>query len=176
MGGLVVQILLARGLGAGPSPPLRPPPRGVAAPSWSFLRSNWGVISPFVSADEPILLSLEEFAYAFVHTLPPDEQRAIYEAHLVPESRRVGRGPLTDDAIVDFDKPRAPLLLIAGAEDHIIPAALNRANLKKYAHSPAVTELKEFPGRTHYILGQQGWEEVADHALTWAREHARSAP
>jgi hypothetical protein len=24
-----------------------------------------------------------------------------------------------------------------------------------------------FPGRTHYILGQEGWTEVADVALVW---------
>ena len=34
--------------------------------------------------------------------------------------------------------------------------------------SDAITELKEFPGRSHYTLGQEGWEEVADFALAWA--------
>jgi len=35
-----------------------------------------------------------------------------------------------------------------------------------------LTEYKEFPGRSHFTVGQEGWEEVADHALTWAVEHA----
>jgi pimeloyl-ACP methyl ester carboxylesterase len=176
MGGLVVQLLLARGLGAAGVAVSSAPPRGVSVPSWSFLKSNWGVINPFVSAEEPIFLSIEQFAYAFVHTLPLAEQRAVYDAHVVPESRLVGRGPLSAMASIDFDKPRAPLLLVAGAEDHIIPAALNRANLKKYARSPAVTDFEEVPGRTHYILGQVGWEEVADRALAWARAHATVRP
>jgi signal transduction histidine kinase len=34
----------------------------------------------------------------------------------------------------------------------------------------AVTEYKEFPGRTHFIIGQSGWEEVADYVLDWARD------
>ena len=34
-----------------------------------------------------------------------------------------------------------------------------------------VVEVKEFPGRTHYIVGQDGWEEVADYALSWATTH-----
>jgi hypothetical protein len=34
------------------------------------------------------------------------------------------------------------------------------------------TAYKEFPGRTHYTLGQEGWEEVADYALTWATENS----
>ena len=32
-----------------------------------------------------------------------------------------------------------------------------------------------FPGRSHYTLGQAGWEEVADYALDWAVEHAAPA-
>lgn len=28
------------------------------------------------------------------------------------------------------------------------------------------------PGRSHFIIGQKGWEEVADYALRWAVEHA----
>ncbi len=36
-----------------------------------------------------------------------------------------------------------------------------------------VTESKEYPGRTHFTAGMAGWEEVADYALNWAREHAQ---
>jgi len=30
---------------------------------------------------------------------------------------------------------------------------------------------QEFAGRTHRIVSQDGWEEVAEYALTWALEH-----
>lgn len=89
----------------------------------------------------------------------------------MPESRGLYRSALTSDARVDFARPRAPLLLIAGELDHSMPAALNRANYKRYAKSPSVTEFKVFPGRTHYTaVGGKGWEAVADYALTWATE------
>ena len=68
---------------------------------------------------------------------------------------------------------RAPLLFIAGGEDHVAPASLNESNFKHYAKSEAITEFKEFPGRSHYTLGQEGWEEVADYALDWAVAAAR---
>jgi hypothetical protein len=54
-----------------------------------------------------------------------------------------------------------------------MPAALNRKNFKKYQASSAVTEYKEFPGRSHYIIAEQGWEEVAAYALEWTQ--ARTA-
>lgn len=34
--------------------------------------------------------------------------------------------------------------------------------------SKALTAYKEFPGRSHFLLGQPGWEAVADFALEWA--------
>jgi hypothetical protein len=31
-----------------------------------------------------------------------------------------------------------------------------------------MTEYKEFPDRTHFIIGQSGWQEVANYAIDWA--------
>ena len=33
-------------------------------------------------------------------------------------------------------------------------------------------EYREFPGRTHRLVSQDGWEEIADYALDWALQHA----
>jgi hypothetical protein len=63
------------------------------------------------------------------------------------------------------NEQRGPLLLIAGGEDHVVPAAVDAQAAKKYGKSRAVTDFKEFPGRSHFgILGGRGWEEVADYA------------
>jgi long-chain acyl-CoA synthetase len=67
------------------------------------------------------------------------------------------------------NEQRGPLLLIAGGEDHVVPAAVDAQAAKKYGKSRAVTDFKEFPGRSHFgILGGRGWEEVADYTLDWA--------
>ena len=64
---------------------------------------------------------------------------------------------------------RAPLLLIGGDADHVSPESVTGSNFHKhYRNSSAVTDLKAFPGRSHYTVGQEGWEEVADIALDWA--------
>jgi hypothetical protein len=44
------------------------------------------------------------------------------------------------------------------------------------SHSKSVTDYKEFPGRSHYTVGQDGWEEVADYALEWAVQQAAKDP
>jgi pimeloyl-ACP methyl ester carboxylesterase len=81
--------------------------------------------------------------------------------------------PGQQDTWVNFENhDRAPLLFIAGGEDNIMPASVNKSNAKHYEKSNAVTEYKEFPGRSHYTVGQDAWEEVADYALDWAVENA----
>jgi fermentation-respiration switch protein FrsA (DUF1100 family) len=62
-------------------------------------------------------------------------------------------------------------LITAGEKDHIIPASLNRSNYKKY-QGPSVTDFKEFEGRDHFIIGEKGWEEVADYSLAWLEKVA----
>jgi alpha-beta hydrolase superfamily lysophospholipase len=168
MGGLVVQFLLQRDLGAAGVAIDSAPPMGVFTTKWSFLKSNWPHITPFVSQSSPIEMTFERFRYTFVNTLPLAEQQAAYERYVVPESRRVPRESLT--ARVDFKKPHPPLLLVAGSTDNIIPASLIKANYARYKQSPYVTDFKEFAGRAHFIIGQKGWEEVADFVLAWLND------
>jgi hypothetical protein len=34
-----------------------------------------------------------------------------------------------------------------------------------------VTDYREFPGRTHWIIAQDGWLEVAEYARSWIEAH-----
>jgi pimeloyl-ACP methyl ester carboxylesterase len=172
-GGLWVQLLLSRGLGRAGVAIDSAPPRGVLPLQWSALRSTAPALLTLVP-NSPVRLSLEQFRYAFVHTLADAEVRAAYERHVVPETRRIifqaAMSPLDPGSPlrVNFAKAdRAPLLLVAGADDRIVPAAQNRSNYAKYRYSPARTSFKEFTRRTHWIIAQNGWEEVAGYVADW---------
>jgi pimeloyl-ACP methyl ester carboxylesterase len=167
MGGLVTQLLLQRDVAAAGVAIDSAPPAGVFTPSWSFLKANFPMINPFVPASAPRRMPLEDFQYAFVNTLPLAEQQADYERYVVPESRQVPRDSLASAGAIDFKKAHAPLLLIAGEKDHIIPAGLNKINYEKYHASASRTDFKEFPWRVHFIIGQTGWEEVAQYVAGW---------
>jgi alpha-beta hydrolase superfamily lysophospholipase len=169
MGGLIVQLLLQKDLASAGVAIDSAPPMGVLTTKWSFLRSNLPHISPFVSQNNPIRMSFRRFQYTFVNELPLAEQQAAYDRYVVPESRRVPRESLM--ARIDFSKPHAPLLLIAGSSDHLIPASLNKTNFNRYKSSTSVTVFKEFPGRTHFIIGQKNWEEVANYILAWLNDN-----
>ncbi len=171
MGGLVVQKLLNRGLGAAGVAVNSAPPVGAFTLKWSFLRCNLPLMNFFANG-MPLVEAFSTFQYAFVNGMPLEKQQAIYDRQAVPESRRVAQQSLGPAGFIHFRTPRAPLLLVAGGNDHIIPASLNRMNARLYAKSAGVTDFKEFPGRTHYVIGQDGWEDVAAYALDWAARNS----
>ena len=170
MGALVTQILINRGLGAAGIAIDSAPPSGVFTTKWSFIKANFPMISPFASKTTPHLMTLKEFQYAFVNTFPLKEQEKAYQRYVVPESRQVPRESLGRAGRIDFKKAHAPLLLTAGSLDNIIPASLNKSNYEKYTNSASVTDFIEFPGRTHFLIGQPGWEEIAESCLTWLKK------
>jgi pimeloyl-ACP methyl ester carboxylesterase len=175
MGGLVAQLLRQRENVAAVIAIDSAPPPGVFSTKWSFIRSNWPHINPFVRKSLPIQMTLDQFRYTFVHTLPPEEQRAVFERYVVPESRRVPAASLTPAARIDYARTGSPLLFVAGSEDRIIPSSLNKSNYLKYRHAGTTVSFKEFAGRTHYIIGQEKWEEIADFVESWLREVGVSA-
>jgi pimeloyl-ACP methyl ester carboxylesterase len=176
-GGLFTQLLLNRGLGSAGVAIDPAPPQGVITTKFSFLKGGWALLNPLNRSSRPYLMSFEEFQYAFVNGMPLEEQQAAYNAHVAPESLRIGRGGLTGKAHIDFKKAHAPLLIIAGGTDNLIPASLNKSNFKRYkASAPSITEFKEFTGRNHYgIFGGKDWEEVADYALNWVESQLASS-
>lgn len=173
-GGLFVQVLLSRGLGAAGVALNSAPPKGVVATQPTAFRALGSVIARPANRKRVVRWSFEQFRYAFVHTLPESRARAAYEQFVTPESGRLFfQGALSSvdrhsPFAVDFAKAdRAPLLMIAGAEDHVVPASLNRVNHRRYRSPAAPVDYVEFPGRTHWIIAQDGWEEVAGHAAGW---------
>lgn len=150
--------------------------KGVMRLPISAIRSTWPVLRNPANRRRAVPLTPDQFHYAFTNTLTETESKQVYDRYHVPAARHI----LFEGAFanfnphaatrVHFDNPdRAPLLLIAsGGEDHIIPAAVNKENAAHYDKSTAITAYAEFPGRSHYTLGQPGWEQVADYALAWA--------
>jgi hypothetical protein len=54
-----------------------------------------------------------------------------------------------------------------------MPPSIQRSNAKHYKAPGTLTEFKEFPG-PHLLPAREGWEEIADFALSWAVANART--
>ncbi len=179
-GGLMTQILLDRGLGTAGVAIATAPVKGIILLPFSTLKVSFPALSNPANNHRAVPLTPEQFHYAFTNTLSEEESLAVYERYAVPGPDHVlfqaafaNFNPHAATAVDLHNNTRAPLLLISGGQDHISPASVVKANYELYRKSNAVTEYKEFPERTHYTLGQSGWEEVADYALSWAESHQR---
>jgi pimeloyl-ACP methyl ester carboxylesterase len=174
-GALITQVLLDNGWGAAGVSIDSAPIKGNYKLPWSALKSSFPGLKNPANRHRAVTLTPEQFHYAFTNTLTNVESQAAYERYAVPAPGR----PLFQAAFANFNPhapskidfandDRAPLLVVAGGADHVSPPSINRTIAKLQHRSKAITAYKEFPGRSHFILGQPGWEEVADFALEWA--------
>lgn len=179
-GGIFVQMLLDRGLGIAGVGVEPGQPAGVLTLPLSTLRTGLPILSNPFRINKANRFTKRHFHYTFGNDLSRADSDKEWESSAINSVNRVFfEGVLslprhkTGTTRVDFLKPdRAPLLLISGGIDHVAPPAIQKATLKRYAQGPSLVERVEFPGRTHRIVSQEGWEEVADYALTWSLQHA----
>ena len=178
-GGLITQILLDRGLGAAGVAIAPAPVKGILFLPFSTIKTSFPALRNPANNHRAVALTPEQFHYAFTNDMSMESSHSIYERYAVPgpdhmlfQAAFANFNPHAATAVDFLNSERAPLLLIAGGNDHVSPAAVVEANYKLYRKSIATTEYREFPERTHYTLGQPGWEEVADFALGWAEEHS----
>ena len=180
-GGLIVQMLVDRGLGSAGVVIDSAQSAGVPVLPLSTIWATITVLGNPFTFNGTSSLSPKKFNYAFTNELNEVESKKVYDRYQIPGSNRIlwdGAlsllNPNASSKVNYANNNRAPLLFIAGGNDHLVPPAVNKANMRKYVkHSSAVTDYREFPNRTHHTVGQKGWEEVADFALQWANANAR---
>src|SRR3954451_19981611 len=174
-GGTLTQILLDHGLGAAGVAIDSVPVQGIRTLPASEVRAAFPVLDNPANRHRAVPFTLKQFHYAFTNTMSDEDSAEVYERyHVAAPGSWVWGGVLANltpghqDAWVNFrNDERAPLLFIAGGEDHIVPPSVNKSNADHYGKSAAHTDYKEFPGRSHFTVGQDGWEDVADYALDW---------
>ena len=180
-GGVFTQLLLDRGYGVAGVAINSAPTEGVKVVPLSQVKATFPVLKNPANRHRAVGFTLEQWHYAFTNTFNEEESQRLYERYHVPASGGVlfatalaNVHPGKDVNWVDYkNDDRAPLLFIAGKQDHLMPPKVQHSNLKQYK-SDTVTEIVEFEG-PHLLPSCPGWEEVADHALEWALSH-RKAP
>jgi pimeloyl-ACP methyl ester carboxylesterase len=183
-GGLFAQMLADRGLGRAVVGVTPGQPAGITTLPASTLWTGFPILSNPFGKNGARPLSKSHFHFTFGNDLTRAESDKLWEEFAINSFNRVffeGVGAAFNEkggaSHVDFAKAdRAPLLIITGEIDHVVPPAIGEAIVKKYRSSdtagPATVDYREFAGRTHRIVSQKGWEEVADFALAWAVEHS----
>ncbi|MEV0893861.1 alpha/beta hydrolase [Promicromonospora sp. MEB111] len=181
-GGVITQMLADRGLGAAYVGVAPGQTAGISTLPASTFRTGLPILSNPFNRNGVKPISKGHFHFTFGNDLSRAESDALWEQLAVPSYNRVlfeGVASTMNEkngvTHVDYARAdRAPLLVITGGIDNVVPPAIGKAIVAKYAatDSPAVVEYKEYAGRTHRLVSQPGWEEIADQALTWATSHA----
>lgn len=170
VGGLVVQVLLDRELGAAGVAIHSFPPYSVCTYRFSFIESVWEAMSFFTSIRKTYMPSFSKWKYAFANGMKYELQKELYYKYATPESKRVVRDAFKWVAKIDLKKPHVPLLFISGSKDRLIPASLNYCNYEEYAADNSITDYKDFKGRNHLVFGHPAWKEEAEFILHWLRD------
>ena len=179
-GGVLTQMLADRNLGVAYVGIAPGQTAGVLSLPLSTLWTGTPILSnPFgINGAKP--LSKRHFHFTFGNDLPRSESDRLWEEFAVNSYNRVffegvtslpnEKGGITR---VDYARAeRAPFLVITGEIDHVVPPAAGKAIVKKYQKAGGgLVEYKEYAGRTHRLVSQPGWEEIADDALDWAVAH-----
>ena len=173
-GGLIVELLLDRGLGRAGVALSPAPPKGILVLPFSSLKAAAPALAHPSKWHGVVTLTLEEFTYGFVNTFTPENAAAAYERYAVPETGQIfyeagfANFRMDPPTEVDFKNgERAPLLIVGATQDNTIPASLAEKQYKKYEHSAARTDYVEFEGRPHLLMAAEGWEEVASFVDSW---------
>jgi alpha-beta hydrolase superfamily lysophospholipase len=172
-GGLIAQVLLDRGWGAAGVAIASAPVRGIARLPLSMLKLAFSVLGNSFNSHETISLTPKQFHRAFINSLTETESVDAFKRYIVPAPNRV----LLQTAFANFARhtastvnfrndTRAPLLLVAGGKDRVVPTSVVKANFDSYRESKADTDYKEFPDQTHFSLLRE--TKVADYVLGWA--------
>ncbi|MGA3183473.1 MAG: alpha/beta hydrolase [Candidatus Dormibacteria bacterium] len=168
VGGLVVQRLVNDGLVRAGVAVSSAPALGVISLDPHFLRANFPHVNP-LAGNRPVAMTPARFHYTFCNTMSRAASDRAFEEYVVPESRNVPRSTLLRSGRIHFRREHAPLLMIAGDTDHLCPLPAVRRNARRYRRSAGLTRFQAFPGRSHFICNQEGWEEVADASFDFLR-------
>ncbi len=168
MGGLIALLLAARGLASRAVLLTPAPPASVFAlrlsnvVAFSRIQMNWGWWR------KPHRATEREALRDTFNTMPADEACALHRAFVHESGRALfeiglpwldsGKAAAIDPAAISV-----PLLFVAATQDRLTPASVVRRTADLFSNST----YREYPAQGHWVLGQPGWQTIAEDTVTW---------
>jgi pimeloyl-ACP methyl ester carboxylesterase len=181
-GGLITQKLAGDGLAVGAVAIDPAPFRGVLPLPFSSLKAAFPALHNPLNRNRSVMLTYEQFRYAFANAVPETEAQTLYDTYSVPGPGRplfqaafANFNPRTEASVHTKNVARGPLLIIDGEDDHTVPWKIANASYKRYKHSKSPTEITKIAGRGHSLTIDSGWREVAETALAFLEKQGLGA-
>jgi hypothetical protein len=159
------------------------PTEGVRVTPLSQLKSTFPVLKNPANRHRAVPFTYDQWRYVFTNTFDEADARAAYDRYHVPASGGIFWDsvlanfiPGPQDIAVDYhnDARAAPSLHLGERRS---PDAARRPTLEREALQVEHDHGDQgISGTLASHAAQQGWEEIADYALAWAKEHATPQP
>ena len=167
MGGLVAMMAAARARVSGLILLAPSPPWGVAGGSLEEAASALSLhaLGPFwLQAIEPDYASARLYS---LDRLETEARRKTFNSMTAESGRALWEtlnwwiDPFMTTSVA-VDRIKAPALVMVGAKDMIHPPATVRQTAERLG-----ADFRVFEGMSHWLLGEPGWEDVAQACLEW---------
>lgn len=171
MGGLLAQMLGARGLAKAIVLISPASPSGILIIEPSVIKSVWSIIRKWGYWKKPARQTYAEAVYSILQQVPEEERKETYDKFVYDSGRAIFElgswyFDVTGASKVDESKLTCPMLVVTGSQDRLTPVSGIRKLVKKYK---TVSTYKEFENHTHWIMAEPRWQEVAEYIADWLR-------
>ena len=169
MGGLLTQILATQIECKAAILIASAVPGDIPALRFSVLKTFWTSFCRWGFWKKPMRPTFEEIAYGVFQLMPVEKQERLYDRFVFESGKaamEIGLPILDKNKASRVDETRisCPVLICAGAQDRTIPIGASKKMFDKYAH---VATLKVYEDHAHWLLGESGWESVAQDIDDW---------
>jgi pimeloyl-ACP methyl ester carboxylesterase len=169
MGGLIGLLLCAKGLAKAGVLLTPAPPASVVAIRPSNLLAFLRIQTTWAWWRKPHRATLDEALAHTFNTTDPRDGAEIHASFVHDSGRALFEIALpwldtTKSATVDPRRVTVPLLFVAAENDKLTPPGVVRRAARQFAH---VSDYVEYKGHGHWVLGQPGWERVAEETVAW---------
>ena len=156
-GGLLVQLLLDRGVGAA-GVAINPAPIAGIVPDWPALRGIAPAVLRMAGWSRPYRFGRRRFGALFANAAPPPLVDEAYAEFVIPAPGRIlHQAALWRGTGVAPRCRTAPLLITGSDRDRLISPRLSRAAYAIQRTASASTDYREFAGRSHFLIAEPGW-------------------
>jgi pimeloyl-ACP methyl ester carboxylesterase len=135
---------------------------------WSIIKSFWSKFTWnfWKRSHRP---TFDEAVYSVLYKLKKKNQKEIFDKYVYESGKvlfEIGFWFLDFNRAtkVDESQIRCPVLVVSGAEDRITPPPVVKKIAKKYK---TVATYKSFSNHGHWVLGEPGWEKIAEYVADW---------
>jgi non-heme chloroperoxidase len=160
LGGLVAQMLAARGLVRAAVLIDAAPPRGIAVLSKPLVKRMPRYL-PALLASRPFLPRADDLDALVLNRVPVADRPAA-RARLVADSGRAARQAALGKYAVPKRSVRVPVLVVSGEDDRFIPLGVAQKIARRYDAPLLVAR-----GHGHFLLAEPGWEDQARVVIDW---------